>query len=50
VEPYSLLAKTRFHIEKLNISGNLVLLFEIGSLDRFILLIDHFIKTIEEDA
>jgi chemotaxis protein CheC len=49
IEPYSLLAKTRFHVEELNISGNFVLLFEIGSLENFIALIDSLIDSIEDD-
>jgi chemotaxis protein CheC len=49
VEPYSMLAKTKFNIEKLNISGNFVLLFEIGSLDKFIHLIDDLINSLEDD-
>ncbi len=49
IEPYSMLAKTKFNVEELNISGNFVLLFEIGSLASFIALIDTQIKSYEDN-
>lgn len=42
-------AKTKFSIDEFSITGDFILVFEIGSLDEFISLIDDYINEIEND-
>ena len=48
IEPISLLAKAEFTIENLNITGDFILLFEVGSMRRFVSLIDTYIGDFED--
>lgn len=50
VEPMSMLARTRFSIEDLDITGDFVLLFEIGSLRNFLKMIDDYVKDLEGES
>jgi chemotaxis protein CheC len=45
LEPVTLLAKTSFLMENLNIRGDFVLLFEIGSLKEFLLNVDYYAES-----
>jgi chemotaxis protein CheC len=42
-------AHTKFSIDEFSIAGDFILVFEIGSLDAFLALIDDYINEIEDD-
>lgn len=48
IDRYALLAHTHFSLDELNVTGDFILIFEIGSLNEFIFMIDEYIEGIEE--
>ena len=49
IDDYTMLAHTRFQMSELDIKGDFILLFEIGSLNEFINLINDYLDTLEGD-
>lgn len=49
IEPYLFLAHTNFTLDEYSITGDFILVFEIGSLDEFISHVDVYIKNLDNN-